>query len=87
MVDRPESIIKYKNGIQTRYEFGEVQVSLDDTVTFDYYDLTSTIWQVFIFKKSNGQEVSCTTALNVATITQAGTLNDNCLYVAYGIKV
>lgn len=86
MVDRPTRIIKSKSELYSRYEFGEVTVTLADTITFASFDASSTIWQVFIFQKSNGQEVTCTTALNVATITGA-VANAPCLYIAYGIKV
>lgn len=86
MVARSPQISHSENSFYTRVELGEVTVTLNDTVTFSEFDSTSTIWQVFLFNKSNGVQVTCSTALNVATITQAGALNYPCFYVAYGVK-
>lgn len=85
MVTRIRRIFKGKSELYNRHEFGEVTVSQNDTITFDGFDSTSTIWTVALYQKSNGAEVTCTTALNVATITGA-VLNAPCLYLAYGIK-
>jgi len=87
LVDRAETPWKIKNGIRDRAEFGEVIVTVGDTVTFSSYDSTSTIWQAAFYRVSNGQAVTATTALNVATITQAGLLNERCYYVTVGLKV
>ena len=86
MVARSTRVFKAKSDIYNRYEFGEVTLSQTDTVVFSNFDASSTIWLAYFFQKSNGSEVTCTTALNVATITGA-VVNAPCLYVAYGIKV
>jgi hypothetical protein len=87
MADRSKTPRKILNGIRDRAEFGTTTISVNDTVTFGGYDTTSTIWQVAFYRVSNGQAVTCTTALNVATVTQAGLLNEVCYYLAVGLKV
>jgi len=86
MVDRNEQLWKGKRGILFRAEFGEVEVSQNDTVTFDGFDSAQNLLQAYFIKKTDGSEMTCTHAANnVATITGAGT-NVDCVYVAYGYK-
>jgi hypothetical protein len=86
MVDRSLTTYNTKDSFYTRLQWGEVVVTLNDTATASNFDTSSTIWLFKLFRKSNGVEVSCTTALNVATVTQAGVINEPCFYIAYGLK-
>lgn len=85
MVDRIETIWKGKNGIYHRAEFGEVEISLNDTVTFENFDSSKGLLNVSLWKKSDGTAMTATIALNVATITGSGT-NIDCVYMVYGYK-
>jgi hypothetical protein len=86
MAARTLTTYQVKDSFYTRLEWGEAVVSLNDTATAPNFDALSTIWLFKLYRKSNGVEVSCTTALNVATVTQAGVLNEPCFYIAYGLK-
>jgi hypothetical protein len=87
MVDRNETVLKGKNGIEKRYEFGEVQVSNADTVTLDSFKATVNLLNMYLMKKSDGSEMTNTHAAgtNVVTIAGAGTDVD-CIYMAWGYK-
>ncbi len=85
MVDRNESIWKYKKGLYHRAEFGEVQVSQNDTVTFDNFKSSTALLHALFIKKSDGTEMTNSIALNVCTIIGAG-VNIDCIYVIYGLK-
>lgn len=86
MVARTPTIYQTKDSFYTRLQYGEVQVTTNDTVTLPEFDDASTIWTFALFKMENGAEVTCTTALNVATVTSLGILDAPCFYVAYGLK-
>lgn len=86
MVDRAETVWKAKNGIYFRAEFGEVEVSKDDVVTFDGFSSTDNLLEAYFIKKSDGSEMTCThVAYNVVTITGTGS-NIDCVYLVYGFK-
>ena len=86
MADRAKKIIKGKDGLYTRIEVGEVTVSNGDTVTFNHFSDTDNLLEAYFIKKSNGSEMTCThAAVNVATISGAGT-DVHCIYLAYGVK-
>jgi hypothetical protein len=86
MVDRPYNVWKTKDSFRDSVIFGYTTLTVGDTITFSQYDTTSTIWSVSLHRFSNGQDVTCTTALNVATVTQAGLLNEKCYFTAHGLK-
>jgi hypothetical protein len=89
MVDRSEQLIKrYPAGraLEKIAEFGEVEISQNDTVTFSSFHASKALLNVVFWKKTDGSAVTNTIALNVATVTGAGT-NMDCLYLAYGYKV
>ncbi len=86
MADRAETILKGKNGLNyLRIEFGEVEVTLADTVTLDNFDSGVSLLSQYLLKKSTGAAMSSTNATNnnVILITGAGT-NVPCYYIAYG---
>ena len=89
MVDRPETVWKYKSGIYYRAEFGEVEVSKDDTVTLDSFESTPTgIKKHLLIKESDGAEMASNvhaTTKNRIEVTGDGT-NIECVYIAYGVK-
>jgi hypothetical protein len=85
MVNRAETLWKAKNGILHRVEFGEVEVSQSDTVTFENFDSSKALMNVVFWKKTDGTAMTSTIALNVATVTGSGT-NIDCVYMAYGYK-
>jgi len=85
MVDRAETVWKYKKGLYHRAEFGEVQLSQNDTVTLDGFKSSAALLKALFFKKADGTEMTNTIALNVCTITGAGS-NVDCIYVIYGYK-
>jgi len=86
MVDRPETIWKGKNGILHRAEFGEVEVSQNDIVTFDNFDSSKALLNAVFWKKTDGTEVTSTIALNVATIDDGVGTNIDCIYMVWGYK-
>ena len=86
MADRSETVLKGKDGIYFRAEFGEVTVSNGDTVTLDQFSATVNLSNVYIMQKSNGTEMTQTHAANnMISITGAGA-NVPCVYIAYGVK-
>jgi len=86
MADRTKTMWKKKDGILFRCEFGEVTVSLSDTVTFDNFNATSNLVEAYFFKQTDGTEMTVThAAANVVTVSGAGT-NIRCIYVVYGYR-
>jgi len=89
MVDRPRTVWKVKTGGvgEKTAEFGEVEISNADTVTFGSLDSAQNPLKVYFVKKSDGTEMTCTyvAGTNVVTISGAGN-NIDCIYVAYGYK-
>jgi hypothetical protein len=86
MVVRSCTILKGKNGLYTRYEFGEVTVSNADTFVLSNFSATANLWNVYMMKKSDGSEMTQTHAATyTVTITGAGT-DVPCYYMVYGIK-
>lgn len=85
MVDRSYTVWKTKTGILHRAEFGEVEVSQNDTVTFSGFDSSEDLLNAVFIKKSDGTQLTCTIDKNVATVTSAGT-NMDCVYMVYGYK-
>lgn len=88
MVDRSRTVWKLKRGIYEAAEWGETEVSQNDTITFDCLTTIANPYNVVFWKKSDGTEMTNTHAAgtNIVTITGAGT-NIQCLYMVYGIKV
>ena len=89
MVDRSETVWKYKNGIYYRAEFGEVEVSNGDTVTLESFEATPTgIITAYLLKQSDGTVMASNvhaTTKNKIEVSGAGT-NVECVYMAYGVK-
>ena len=84
MADRDEVIKWAKNGLNyLRVEFGEVVVSLNDTVTLDSFRDDTNLLEAHLFTKAAGAEMTNAIADNEVTITGAGT-DVPCYYVAYG---
>jgi hypothetical protein len=89
MVDRvrtPYKVFPPGQTMEKISEFGTVELTQNDTVTFKNFHALKDLLNVVFWKKTDGAEVTATKALNVATITGAGT-NMDCLYMAYGYKV
>lgn len=86
MVDRSYTIRKGVNGIYFRMEFGEVTVSLADTMTLDNFNATSNLLNVVLWKKVDGTEMTNDHVTNnIVVIDGAGT-DIPCVYMAYGVK-
>lgn len=90
MVNRQRTVYKKfptARSILQVAEFGEVEVTQNDTVTFDCLHATKNPLNVVFWKKTDGTEMTNTHAANtnVVTITGAGT-SISCLYMAYGYK-
>jgi hypothetical protein len=51
LVDRTEEEIKSDEGFVWRWEFGEVEVSNGDTVTFGDFDSAQALTDVYLIKK------------------------------------
>jgi hypothetical protein len=87
MADRPRTVWKLKRGIYEAAEWGEVEVSKDDTVTIGSLMSSSNPYNAVFWKMSDGSEVTNTHAANsnVCTITAVVT-DEKCIYMAYGIK-
>ena len=88
MVDRSRTVWKLKRGIYEAAEWGEVEVSTDNTVTIGSLKATVNPYNAVFWKMSDGTEVTNTHVANtnVCTITQAATTNVKCIYMAYGVK-
>lgn len=86
MADRSETVWKAKDGLDDRVEFGEVIVSLNDTVTLGNFSGSTNLENAVLWKVSDGSEMTNTHAANnVITITGAGT-DIRCVYMAKGVK-
>jgi len=87
MVDRPRTVWKLKSGIYEAAEWGEVEISKDDTVTISSLKSTANPYNAVFWKMSNGTEITNTHAANTNVCTITGTAtNEKCIYMAYGIK-
>jgi len=87
MVSRNPTIWKLIRGkIDKSAEFGEIEVSQNDTATYGNFDSSQNLLEAYFIKKSDGSEMTCThAALNVVTFTGAGT-NVDCIYMVFGYK-
>ena len=87
MVARSRTVWKLKRGIYEAAEWGEVTITLNDTVAIGSLAATSNPYNVVFWKMSDGTEMTNThvAGTNVCTITGAGT-DVKCIYMAYGIK-
>lgn len=85
MVDRSESAVKFGDVKYGYHKTYEVEVSQNDTVTLDDFDSSAALNHALLWKKSDRTEVTTSTALNVVTVTGAGTNMDCILYVV-GVK-
>jgi hypothetical protein len=88
MVARNRIIIKRwpsSRTIEKITELSEVEVSQNDTVTIDSLHASKALLTGVLYKKSDGTEMTVTKALNVLTVTGAGT-NVDCICLAYGYK-
>jgi len=86
MVDRPESLLKGKDIKYYKWGVYEVEVSTDHTIPLEDYDSTVVLKQAWMAKKSDGDTVTCTKALNVVTVTEAGLSDEKCLLFVVGVK-
>ena len=88
MADRSYNTLKTKRGIEKTYVFGETTVTNADTITLNELHATKSPLEVYIIKKSDGTEMTCTHAAgtNVVTISGAST-NIDCLFMAWGYNV
>lgn len=85
MVSRTATMWKLKRGIFFSVEFGEIEISQNDTVSFGNFDSGKNLLNVVFWKKADGVAIAGSIALNVVTITGAGT-NEHCVYMVYGYK-
>jgi hypothetical protein len=86
LVSRNPTVWKHKKGLLYSAEFGEIELSNGDTVTFSNFDSSENLLEAYFIKKTDGLEMTCThAAANVVTVTGAGT-NIDCLYIVYGAK-
>jgi hypothetical protein len=88
MVARTRTVYKrFPSGrsIEKIAEFGEVEVTQADTVQFTGFHASKNLLNVVLWNKTDGSAVTATIALNVATVTGAGT-NLDCLFMVYGYK-
>jgi len=85
LADRARTVWQLKIGIEKTAEFGKVEVSQNDTVTFDSLDSARNPLEVLLVKLSDGTAMACTHAggNNQATVTGAGN-NVDCIYIALG---
>jgi hypothetical protein len=78
---------KLKRGIYEAVEWGEVQVSTNDTITVDSIDdAASSIYRHVLWKMSDGAVVESSAATNVITVTDVAASNTKCIYMVYGVK-
>jgi len=87
MVERSRTVWKLKRGIYEAVEWGEVEVSQNDTVVFDCLTDADDPYNVVFWKMTDGSEMANTHVAgdNEVTITGAGT-DVQCIYMVYGVK-
>ena len=85
MTSRSPTPYQSKNGILHRREWGEVQVSTNDTITLSGFVDNQNLLHATVIKKDGGAELTNTVANNVVTVTGTAT-NADCIYLAYGYK-
>jgi len=84
---RSTTVWKLKRGIYEAVEWGETEVSQNDTITIGSLTAVQNPYNVVLWKMTDGSEMTNTHAAgtNVVIITGAGT-NVKCIYMAYGVK-
>ena len=87
MVERTRTPWKLKRGIYESVEWGEVEVSQNDTIVFDCLTDANNPYNVVFWKMTDGSEMTNTHAAgdNEVSITGAGT-DVQCIYMVYGVK-
>jgi hypothetical protein len=87
MVERTRTPWKLKRGIYEAAEWGEVEVSQNDTVVFDCLSDADNPYNAVFWKMTDGSEMTNTHAGgdNEVTITGAGS-DVQCIYMVYGVK-
>jgi hypothetical protein len=66
-------------------EFGEVEVSQNDTIIFSYHHASKTLLNLALWQKTDGTALAYTLVNNIATVTSAVT-NIQCVFMALGYK-
>jgi len=86
MPDRNYTILKGKNGLYRRIEFGETSVANGDTITLGGFHVTTALTSVKAISKVDGSTVTVAGvgATNVAQFTVGG--ETPCYYMVYGVK-
>lgn len=91
MADRAEKMWKSKNGILFRAEFGEVEVTTNDTITLGGFASNRNLDFACLIYQSDGTEMNVANAgisisNNQITVDKAAVTNQDCVYLAYGYK-
>lgn len=90
MVERQRTPWKLKRGIYESAEWGEVEVSTDDTIVFDCLTDADTPYNTVFWKMSDGTVVTNDngggSGDNEVKITQPATTDVQCIYMVYGVK-
>ena len=86
MVDRSYTILKGKNGLYRRVEFGECFVNNGDTITLGGFHATTAISYASAVNKATGLAIPAAGVLatNVVAFTTGGEIP--CYYLVYGVK-
>jgi len=85
MVDRAESSVKFGDVKYGYHKSYNVEVTQNDTITLEDFDTTVDLDHALLWKKSDRTEVTTSKALNVVTVTGAGS-NMDCILYAVGVK-
>jgi hypothetical protein len=88
MVQRNRTVWKLKRGIYEAVEWGEVEVSDDDTIVFDCLTDSESPYNAVFWKMSDGTEVGLDAfgGDNEVQIDEAGLVDTQCIYMIYGVK-
>lgn len=85
MVERSESAVKHGDVKYGYHKSYEAEASQNDTITLEDFDSSVALDHVLLWKKSDRTQVTTSIALNVVTVTGAGT-NMDCILYAVGVK-
>ena len=89
MVERHRTTWKLKRGIYEAVEWGEVEVSVNDTIVFDCLTDAETPYNTVLWQMTDGTAMNndngAASGDNEVKVTGAGT-DIQCIYMVYGVK-
>jgi hypothetical protein len=88
MVERSRTVWKLKRGIYEATEWGEVEVSDNDTIVFDCLSDSESPYNAVLWKMTDGTAVTLLAfgGDNEVEINDATASDTHCIYMVYGVK-